>query len=69
LIKFHTPPLNIGGGHKFSNAPAVDLRLDKVAELQLLAEIYPPNWRPVSPTQPITDDLSIPAFLKREPGS
>jgi hypothetical protein len=65
-IKRHSSPVNVVGGYKFPNAPAVDLRPDKVAELQMLAELYPSDWRPVSPTQPpITDDLRIPAFLRR----
>jgi hypothetical protein len=47
------PPINVLGGYRFPNAPAVDLALP----------------RATAPAAPITfagDDLSIPAFLRRD---
>jgi hypothetical protein len=53
LIKRETPPINIIGGHKFSNAPTIDLS--------------PTVATPIAPAKPeIGDDLSIPAFLRRD---
>jgi len=53
LIKRHDPPVNVVGGYKFPNAPAVDLtppsRLPQSNELLFQTPL----------------DLSIPAFLKR----
>jgi hypothetical protein len=61
LIKRHSPPVNLLGGYKFCDAPAVypapkDVPAEPSSELKRYLDQIPPA-------------LSIPAFLKREPGS
>jgi hypothetical protein len=60
LIKRGDPPINIIGGHKFPGAPIIDLASPHQRPLQL-------QHLNDSRSQ-ISDDLSIPSFLKREPG-
>jgi len=55
IFQGRTPPLNLLGGYKFHEAPKVDLRPTASRE-----EIKLP-----ATAQPITDDLSIPALLRR----
>jgi hypothetical protein len=64
LIGPNDPPVNILGGFKFPNAPVVDL-----SPLAEPVPILASQWEPCAPTSPITDDLSIPAFLRRRPAS
>jgi hypothetical protein len=64
LIGPNDPPVNILGGYKFPNAPAVDLSsLAESGETDM--PMVASDWKPCAPTSPITDDLSIPAFLRR----
>jgi hypothetical protein len=60
LIGPTDPPVNILGGFKFPNAPAVDL-----GPLAEPVPIVASQWKPCVPSSPITDDLSIPVFLRR----
>jgi hypothetical protein len=55
-------PVNVLGGYKFPNAPAVDL-----SPLAEPATVVASQWKPCAPLSPITDDLSIPTFLRRQP--
>ena len=68
LIQPHHPAVNVLGGNKewrhrvtgepiFTDLPAVDLSPMRT------------DWAPCSPRIPVADDLSIPAFLKREPAA
>jgi hypothetical protein len=61
IFQRHTAPLNVLGSYRFPDAPTVDLlgRPDEVAEIR------DSDCHPVSPAQPIADDLSIPDFLRR----
>jgi hypothetical protein len=52
LITRDTPPVNIIGGYRFPDAPAVDLR--------------PTATTTKARTIPVSDGLAIPSFLKRE---
>ena len=64
LIGPNDPPVNILGGFKFPNAPAVDLSpLAESGETDM--PVVASDWKPCAPSSPITDDLSIPAFLRR----
>ena len=59
VFKRTTPPVNIGGGYKFPNAPIIDLSPEVEAAASATAA-------PVSRVDLlIPDDLSIPEFLKR----
>jgi hypothetical protein len=71
IFKRDTPPINVLGGYKFPDAPAVELRGPSGSNdlPTMTAEISRSDWRPVSPAQPVADDLSIPDFLKREPAA
>jgi hypothetical protein len=54
------PPLNVIGGYRFPNGPAVDLSPPPRDD-----QIKRSDWKPCSPASPITDDITIPAFLRR----
>jgi hypothetical protein len=65
LIKRSNSPGNIVGGHKFFDTPTVDL-----APTPQRSVLTPEHLQRLNdPFFQIPDDLSIPAFLKREPGS
>jgi hypothetical protein len=62
LIQPHHSPVNILGGYRFPNAPAVDLSpLPSIDDRPI-----PSDWKPCAPSVLVADDLSIPDFLKRE---
>jgi hypothetical protein len=63
LINRDDPPVNILGGYKFPDAPAVDLTAPPAA-----ADGVRSDWKPCVPSVPIADDLVIPAFLRRTGG-
>jgi hypothetical protein len=59
LIKRHHPPVNIGGGYKFPDAPAVDLSPIESAQQWAPSS----NWKPAGAGADVPD---IPEFLRRE---
>jgi hypothetical protein len=65
-------PVNILGGHGWSNSVAVDretlaeiiaTEIDGSGETDM--PVVASDWKPCAPSSPITDDLSIPTFLRR----
>ena len=75
LIKAHHSPVNILGGFKFANAPAVDRGLlAEITSTELgesesaKTEMTPQDQARLADLRAqIPDDLSIPAFLRRTP--
>jgi hypothetical protein len=60
LIGPNDPPVNILGGYRFPNPPAVSL-----SPLTEPVPVVASDWKPCAPTSPIADDLSILPFLRR----
>jgi hypothetical protein len=59
-----TAPLNVIGGYRFPNAPAVDLSPLPDRDDQIKRS----DWKPCSPSSPIAEGLTIPEFLRRAGG-
>jgi hypothetical protein len=65
LIQPHHSPVNILGGYRFPNAPAVDLSpLPSIDDRPI-----PSDWKPCVPSALIVGDHSVPDFLRRLPDS
>jgi hypothetical protein len=64
LIQPHHPPVNVLGGYRFPDAPAIDLSPLPTNDTPMRLD-----WRACLPIVPIADDLSIPDFLNREPAA
>jgi hypothetical protein len=74
LIGPNDPPVNILGVHRWSNSVAVDreaLAGIIATEIDGFGETVMPvvasDWKPCAPSSPITDDPSIPFFMRRRP--
>jgi len=66
LIGPNDPPVNILGGYKFPNAPAVDL--NPISPKPEKQKFTPEQQKRLDELRAqIPDDLSIPAFLRRRP--
>jgi hypothetical protein len=54
LIQPHHPPVNIVGGNRFPDAPAIDL-----------SPVKPASLKSVAPVEITGDGLDVPEFLRR----
>jgi hypothetical protein len=65
-------PVNILGGDRWSNSVALETlaeiiatEIDGFESGETDIPVVASDWKPCTPSSPITDDLSIPAFLRR----
>jgi len=71
LIGPNDPPVNILGGDRWAPIDRetlkaiVEIEIDRVDIGETDMPVVASDWKPCAPSSPITDDLSIPAFLKR----
>jgi len=59
-----TPPLNVIGGYRFPDAPAIDRSPLPDRDDQIRHS----DWKPCGPSGPFAGDLTIPEFLRRTGG-
>jgi len=68
----------LGRGHRWNAAASIDnetlkaiieIEIDRVEIGESDMPVVASQWKPCTPSSPIADDLSIPAFLRRRPAS
>jgi hypothetical protein len=74
LIGPNDPPVNVLGGHRWNGTALIDretwkaiveIEIDRVEIGEPDMPVVASDWKPCTPSSSITDDLSIPAFLRR----
>jgi len=63
-LQRETPPLNVIGGYRFPNGPAVDLGPLPDRDDQIKRS----DWKPCASPSLVAEDLTIPEFLRRTGG-